>query len=692
MHGSRQGAAMAAVHVVRRLREAGDWQREMDGILETLCRSMDCQRGILFRLRELPGQGFAQSVSAYWIDPAFGGELASPTVIMQSIINSDPLLERLQEDERQGKVFAGHTRNLEGFLRADFEKQSIKSFISVSVFAHGHLWGTLAVNDCVAEREWTDEEEATLHIIALAIGDAIEHSPSEAHASEVIRRTMLQASLDAIIVIDEAGSIIEFNPAAEKMFGFQRSDILGKDLLDTIVPIYYRKGYASGADYMAGRGAPMVNQRLETVTQNAAGEIFPIELTATEMRVADRRLIFGSIRDLREKLRAEEEINRQREKLHQNEKMAAMGSLLAGVSHELNNPLAVVVAQSTLLHEFAADPQTKVRAEKVRAAAERCGRIVKSFLSMVRLHPTEQAETDLNQVMRAALEVTAYGARSSGIIIDTDFANGPLLAMADADHVTQVVANFLINSQHALAGVTGERRIKVRTFRSDRGNPGFSVEDNGPGIPEAIRSRIFESYFTTKPVGVGTGIGLSISKSIVERHNGNIWFEEVEPHGARFVVQLPAITGDAAKAGEGPARSSGLRHALIIDDEPDVAASLSDILELMGVKSRIVASWRSAGEVLGGHVSPDIVFSDLRMPGTSGISIYRELLAERPVLAKRFVLVTGDMIGAKAEIESQPPQQRPHILEKPFSTLDVRGILSTVAEETAVAADNGAHI
>ncbi|RUZ52016.1 hybrid sensor histidine kinase/response regulator, partial [Mesorhizobium sp. M7A.F.Ca.US.007.01.1.1] len=100
---------MAAVRVVRRLREAGDWQREMDGILETLCRAMDCQRGILFRLRELPGQGFAQSVAAYWIDPLFGGELASPTVIMQSIVNSDPLLERLAEDERQGKIFAGHT-------------------------------------------------------------------------------------------------------------------------------------------------------------------------------------------------------------------------------------------------------------------------------------------------------------------------------------------------------------------------------------------------------------------------------------------------------------------------------------------------------------------------------------------------------------------------------------------------------
>lgn len=675
---------MAAVRVVRRLREAGDWQREMDGILETLCRAIECQRGILFRLRELPGQGFAQSVAAYWIDPDFGGELASPTVIMQSIVNSDPLLERVAEDERQGKIFAGHTRDLEGFLRTDFEKQDIKSFLSVSVFAHGHLWGTLAVNDCADEREWTDEEEATLHIIALAIGDAIEHSLSDAHASEVIRRTMLQASLDAIIVIDEAGSIIEFNPAAEKMFGFQRSDILGKDLLDTVVPEYYRKGYTSGADYMSGRGAPMVGQRLETVTQNAAGEVFPIELTATEMRVGDRRLIFGSIRDLRDRLRAEEEINRQREKLHQNEKMAAMGSLLAGVSHELNNPLAVVVAQSTLLHEFASDPQTKVRAEKVRAAAERCGRIVKSFLSMVRLHPAAQAETDLNQVIRAALEVTAYGARSSGIIIDTDFAAGPLLAMADADHVTQVAANFLINSQHALAGVAGDRLIKVRTFRGDLGKPGFSVEDNGPGVPEAIRSRIFESYFTTKPVGVGTGIGLSISKSIIERHNGNVWFEEVLPRGARFVVQLPAIEAGIAAAGENQPRSSGLRHALIIDDEPDVAGSLSDILELMGIKSRVALVWESGAATLSGYMPPDIVFSDLRMPGISGIAIYRELLAERPDLARRFVLVTGDLIGAKAEIEALPAQQRPQILEKPFSTLDVRSVLSAIAEQATV--------
>ena len=138
---------------------------------------------------------------------------------------------------------------------------------------------------------------------------------------------------------------------------------------------------------------------------------------------------------------------------------------------------------------------------------------------------------------------------SSGIGIDTDFAAGPLLVMADADHVTQVAANFLVNSQHALAGSQpASDASRCAPSAPTRGIAGFSVEDNGPGMPEAIRERIFESYFTTKPVGVGTGIGLSISNSIVERHNGRIWFEEVLPRGARFVVELPSIDQAAVSA------------------------------------------------------------------------------------------------------------------------------------------------
>ena len=123
---------------------------------------------------------------------------------------------------------------------------------------------------------------------------------------------------------------------------------------------------------------------------------------------------------------------------------------------------------------------------------------------------------------------------------------------------------------------------------------------------------------------------------------------------------------------------------LIIDDEPDVAGSLADILELMGLRSEVVSSWTSASQVLA-NGEPDIVFSDLRMPGKSGIAIYRELLAERPGLARRFVLVTGDMIGARAEVEGLPAHLKPQILEKPFSTLDVRGVLGAIHDQVMLA-------
>lgn len=308
---------------------------------------------------------------------------------------------------------------------------------------------------------------------------------------------------------------------------------------------------------------------------------------------------------------------------------------------------------------------------------------MKSFLGMVRLHPTMPAETDLNAAVRSALEVTAYGARSSGINISTDFAAGPMPVLADADHITQVAANFLINSQHALSAQDGERRITVRTFGVDDKTVGFAVEDTGPGIPMAIRHRIFDSYFTTKPVGVGTGIGLSISKAIVERHKGTIRFEEMSPNGARFVVELPAFAGARASVAAQEIRSTSILQALIIDDEPDVASSLSDILELMGIKSRVITAWNSAPAVLA-EFMPDIIFCDLRMPEASGITVYRQIASIRPDLARRFVLVTGDMVGARAEIGALAPHERPLVLEKPFSTLDVRSALAAVNDQTTL--------
>lgn len=676
------GLAALAARLLRRLGgRSADWRRGMDGVLAELGTALGGHRAVLFRLAVSPGEGMVQSIVAYWVDDRLDGIVDPPAVIAQTTYDRDPFLERVAERIRQGKLFAGHTREIDGFLRAEFERQRIVSFISAPIFVQGQLWGTLAVNDCVDERAWNVDERAVMEIVALAVGEAAERELSDEHVSDNIRSAMLQYSLDAVIVIDETGAIAEFNPAAERMLGWRRDEILGKDVIDTLIPPFYAEGYANGGDYMAGRGAPMIGQRVETLTRRRDGTLMPVEITATELRFADRRMFLGSLRDLRERRRAEEEIERQRERLHQNEKLAAMGSLLAGVSHELNNPLAVVVAQSTLLHEFASDPQTKVRAEKVRAAAERCGRIVKSFLGMVRLQPTPHAQIDLNQIVRSAMEVTAYGARSNGIVIDSEFAARPIIIMADPDHLTQVAANLLVNSQHALAGRPGLRRVQVRTYAGD-GVAGFAVEDNGPGVPEAIRERIFESYFTTKAVGVGTGIGLSISRSIVERHKGTIRLEDAEPHGARFVVELPLMAEQRAdEAGPADMRR-GVARALIVDDEADVAGSLADMLQLMGVKATVVTAWRGAAAELA-EADPDIVFCDLRMPGLSGFDIHRQVLASRECLAGRFVLVTGDMLGARGEIEALPPERRPHLLEKPFSMLDVRNVLALMSDGIA---------
>ena len=678
--GRTAGYTLLIADVVRRKRGANDWQQEIDDVLAQIGHAVECHRTILFRMRDVYGHGFSQSIFAYWVDLRVLSVQSRPTLVVQSMVENDPFLQQIAEDMRRGKIFAGHTRNLSGFLREDFERQQIRSFLSVPVFAHGYLWGNLAINDCVAERTWSAEEIAALEVVGLAVGDAIERMQTEAHISETFRTTMLQAALDGIVVVDESAGIIEFNPAAEQMFGWKKAEVLGKNIDQTLFSREHnanriRRSMEGGPDSMIGR-------RTETRGTDRSGETFPIELTLSEVRAASRRLFVASIRDLREKRRAEEEINRQREKLHQNEKMAAMGSLLAGVSHELNNPLAVVVAQSTLLHEFATDPQTKTRAEKVRAAAERCGRIVKSFLGMVRLHPTERSQTDLNQVVRSALEVTAYGARSTGISIDARLSADALPVIGDPDHLTQVVANFLVNSQHALASLPGERRIRVQTWRSEDGKACFSVSDNGPGIPVDIRDRIFESYFTTKPVGVGTGIGLSISKSIVERHNGKVWFEESAEGGASFVVELPMVAPTLGEIAGASPYSANIRTALIIDDEPDVAGSLADILELMGIKSLIHSTWVSAHAAIDGAGVPfDIVFSDLRMPGANGLQIFRELTELHPDLAPRFVLVTGDTLGARAEMEGLRTGYLPLVLEKPFSTLDVRGALAAVTDQ-----------
>src|ERR687892_331400 len=242
--------------------------------------------------------------------------------------------------------------------------------------------------------------------------------------------------------------------------------------------------------------------------------------------------------DITERKRIEAELDRQSALLHQNEKLSALGSLLAGVAHELNNPLSLVVGYAGLLEEMAPDSATKERAIKVRVAADRCARIVRTFLAMARNKPRAPSSVQLNQVVEDALDIVAYGLRTADIAVERALAPDLPPVHGDADQLHQVLANLLVNAQQALQTVPLPRRLRAATG-SDGEAVWVAIVDNGPGIPPSIVNRIFDPFFTTKPQGVGTGVGLSVSHGIITAHGGQILVESEPGAGSTFTVRVP---------------------------------------------------------------------------------------------------------------------------------------------------------
>jgi PAS domain S-box-containing protein len=670
----REGILSIVNDAAARVLISGDWRPPVEEMLARLGPVMGVSRVLLKRNWASPDGKYHQTDLLEWDAPGIPRVIDGPC--LAGIAIKDDAFQDDRARRARGEVLQARVSELPTDKRQWMSMMGVKSYMRVPIMAGGEWWGTVGFDDCIDERSWQALEVETLCAMAGLIGVAIAHDEtvSALRDSERRFRGILESALDAIVTSDENGVIVEFNPAAEALFGIPRQRAIGARFRDLIIPERLRAQHDAGmARYLVTGATRILNRRIEVTAMRGEHE-FPAELAVTSTRVGGRLLFAAHIRDLTQQKEAAREIAAQRDRLYQSEKMSALGSLLAGVAHELNNPLSIVVGQALMLEEDGCGEQAR-RAARIRAAAERCGRIVKSFLAMARQRGPEKKPVDLSQIIRAALDLVGYGLRSAGIEVTADRAAELPMFSGDPDQLAQLVANLVLNAQHALKDAPQPRQLRVASHHdSEKSQLRLVISDNGPGIPPELRSRVFEPFFTTKPVGAGTGIGLSICHAIVAAHGGSIEIDETPGGGATFTIELPIVMVEASRPAAPAERLPEIarRRALVVDDERDIAELIAEMLNREGFAVEIAGNGEEALRELRRR-SYDLMLSDVRMPDLDGPALLRRLQSEWPALAERLIFITGDTLdlGAGSVLDGLG---RP-VIEKPISPDEVRRVI-----------------
>jgi nitrogen-specific signal transduction histidine kinase/CheY-like chemotaxis protein len=381
--------------------------------------------------------------------------------------------------------------------------------------------------------------------------------------------------------------------------------------------------------------------------------------------------------------------------LVQAERLAALGTLAAGVAHEINNPLAYVMLNlewiARKLPGVADDPSSvdglMAMLGEARDGAARVSTIVRELRSFSRADGETRRRVDLAAVVEAAIKITGHEIRHRARVSTSFEAVRPV--WANEARLEQVVINLLMNAAQAMPEARGEdNEIRV-TVREDADRRAvLEVADNGEGVPTELLSRIFDPFFTTKPVGIGTGLGLSICHGIITSLGGQIAAYSEPGEGAAFRVVLPTTDlrdDDSTPAtGDPPTSAVGRRgRVLVVDDEPLIANTMC---ELLGLEHEVVtaSTAREALALVRSGVDFAVIFCDLMMPGMSGVDLYEQLRAEQPGIERKFVFMTGGAFTSRAaEFLASVKNRR---VDKPFSLGQVEAIAREMTADAATSA------
>jgi PAS domain S-box-containing protein len=545
-----------------------------------------------------------------------------------------------------GRALAGAAVRYEAYCtRADGERRLL-SVTNTPIRRGAEVIGVLGV-----ARDMTDERARAM---------ALERS-------EARYARLVESASDAIFTVDEDGRFTAVNRSLEEAVGRQRRELLGQ----------------SFAGLIDVRDLAIANQLLRDTFDGerrrgslryraASGEVRDGSVITSPV-LEDGRIsgALGIMRDVTDERRLAEQMMQQ-------EKLAAVGQLVSGVAHELNNPLAGVMAFAELLQALpSVDAEAKGAVNTIYREAQRAAKLVRHLLTFARQQPAERMAADLNAIVRDALSLRQLAFRTHDIELDLGLDAALPVTWADPFQLQQVLLNLIGNAEQALADRPAPRRIVVRTSH-EGGTIRFSVSDTGIGIDPERLDRIFNPFYTTKPVGQGTGLGLSISDGIVRQHGGRILVDSEPGQGATFVVELPVVAPPAneERTEDRPLfPRTGAGRMLVVDDESAMRAAISGFLLSVGHAVDVAGTADEARALLGAN-EYDVVLLDLRMPGGGGEILFTELQDRDPRHAGRVVFVTGD-VQSEAAQRFLSHAKRPSV-SKPFQLDELAAVVAGV--------------
>jgi len=369
----------------------------------------------------------------------------------------------------------------------------------------------------------------------------------EAGGSPAEFEALLNAAVDAVVVIDERSRILRFNKAAETIFGYPASEVIGQPLQLLMAPTDAR-GHQTYMDRYLNTGRRrIIGIGREVIARRRDGSLFPCALSVGEARTASGKRFVGLMRDVTREKEAEEEALRHREQMMHVSRLTTMGEMAAAIAHEINQPLSAIATYTAACQRFLARGEEArddivAALREVSGQAHRAGQIIQRMRDFTRSRESLHKVVDIETLFEEIRPLAELDARANHVRLEVDIDPQSPLIDVDPVQIQQVILNLLRNGVDAMKGVDdGGRVLRLRAAGQADGGLHVAISDRGHGIPEGVRARLFNPFFTTKDTGMG--MGLAISRSIISAHGGKLDCENNPDGGATFFFTIPAAAG-----------------------------------------------------------------------------------------------------------------------------------------------------